>query len=74
MGDGGTDAGVRAAGGRAVAHVSGEASGAGGRMPPASFHVPARQVDGPSHYAVGTRTPLGNTVMKHRHLQQVATP
>jgi len=29
------------------------------------------EVDGPSHYASGTRTPLGSTIMKHRHLHQL---
>lgn len=35
------------------------------------LHGVAVEVDGPSHYAVGTRTRLGRTVMKHRHLAQL---
>jgi hypothetical protein len=31
----------------------------------------AIEVDGPSHYAAGTHSPLGNTNMKHRHLSQL---
>jgi len=31
----------------------------------------AIEVDGPSHFIVGTHIPLGKTVMKHRHMQQL---
>mmetsp|Transcript_11772 Transcript_11772/g.22697 ORF Transcript_11772/g.22697 Transcript_11772/m.22697 type:complete len:100 (-) Transcript_11772:92-391(-) len=29
------------------------------------------EFDGPFHYCNNTRTPLGSTVMKHRHIQQM---
>ena len=44
---------------------------------PTDFHAAAGlkqiaiEVDGPSHYAVGSRTKLGATVMKHRHMEQL---
>jgi len=31
----------------------------------------AIEVDGPSHFIVGTHIPLGKTLMKHRHMQQL---
>lgn len=36
-----------------------------------SDKLTAIEVDGPSHYARGTHTPLGNTLMKHRHLSHL---